>query len=222
MQPAPDLFNLSRGIEARFTTAGPSIPIMLIDNVYDQPDEIREMALSLPFSSPPYPYPGKLAVPPASASLQAMSDWALRVANEAYLPRVPPIYRDGRRIEAFRQVHTDFAITDVHPTDLSPIQQRPHVDAVPVFGLVYLNREERGGTLFFQNVAKGADAAARGGYVTSSNGEFELRGRIDAAFNRMAIYPGFIPHSGEIAGDWIEDERRFTSPRLTQRFVFLP
>jgi hypothetical protein len=38
----------------------------------------------------------------------------------------------------------------------------------------------------------------------------------------MAIYPGFIPQTGEIAGDWIEGEERFRNPRHTQRFDFFP
>ena len=41
-----------------------------------------------------------------------MFAWALRIANEQYLKRIPPIARDGRQITAFRQVHTDFAIIE--------------------------------------------------------------------------------------------------------------
>ncbi len=39
---------------------------------------------------------------------------------------------------------------------------------------------------------------------------------------RLVIYPGIVPHSGEIAGDWIHGEERFRYPRLTQRFTFFP
>jgi hypothetical protein len=222
MQTADDLFRLSASATARLTTAGGSIPVLLIDEVYERPDEIREFALGLQFESPPYAYPGKIAAPPLSPSLEAISAWALRVANKHYLRRVPPLAKDGQQITAFRKVLTDFAIIDVHPDELSPTQRLPHVDPVPVFGLIYLNREERGGTLFFERVPGGGSEQSESGYLTSSNGEYEFRGRVEAAFNRMAIYPGFIPHSGEIAGDWIADERRFSSPRLTQRFVFFP
>ena len=222
MRSPSDIFRLSPDVSANFTTAGSSIPVLLMDNVYEQPDDVRTLALSLPFSAPSYPYPGKLAVPIESEPVRAITDWALRVVNEQYLPRIPPIARDGQRITAFRQVHTDFAIIDIHPDELSSTQRLPHVDPVPVFGLIYLNREERGGTLFFEKCGSGEGVASEGGYLTESNDDFVLRGRIEGAFNRMAIYPGFIPHSGQISGDWIEDERRFTSPRLTQRFVFLP
>ena len=215
-----DLFKLSPAAEIRLTSAG-SIPVILVDNVYERPDEIREMALALSFDPPGYPYPGRIAVPPPSASLRAVTQWALHTANSRYLPNVPPIAGDGQPITAFRQVHTDFAIIDVHPDELTPTQRLPHVDPVPVFGLIYLNREERGGTLFFAPTSEPEDGP-KGGYITDSNRAFKLLGRIEAAFNRMAIYPGFIPHTGEIAGEWIEGEERFRNPRLTQRFVFLP
>jgi len=89
-----------------------------------------------------------------------------------------------------------------------------------IFGLVYFNHEPRGGTLFFRNVADTPGSAPSPGYLTDSRDGFELAGRIEPAFNRLAIYPGFVPHSGEIAGDWIRSDERFTNPRLTQRLLF--
>jgi imidazolonepropionase-like amidohydrolase len=47
-----------------------------------------------------------------------------------------------------------------------------------------------------------------------------LAGHIEGRFNRLAIYPGFVLHSGEIDGDWIEKEDRLAAPRLTQRIKF--
>lgn len=222
MQSDSDLFDLSPNLRVKFTDAGNSLPVLLIDNVYERPEAIREMALGLNFSPPNNLYPGKVASPPVVKSLRTVTEWALRMANDNYLSRIPSIAKDGQRITAFREVYTDFAVTDVHPSELSPNQRLPHVDPVPIFGLIYLNQEERGGTLFFDKAGQGSEPLPESGYLTSSNAGYRLRGRIDAAFNRMAIYPGFVPHSGHIEGDWIKDERRFTSPRLTQRFVFFP
>ena len=222
MQSDPDIFNLSRSLSVNLIDAGNSLPVLLIENVYERPEAVREMALGLTFESPPNLYPGKVASPPVTKSLRTVTEWALRMANDNYLSRIPPIAKDGQRITAFKEVYTDFAVVDIHPSELSPTQRLPHIDPVPIFGLIYLNQEDRGGTLFFEKVGQGSQQLSERGYFTSSNADYRLRGRIDAAFNRMAIYPGFIPHSGHIEGDWIEDERRFTSPRLTQRFVFLP
>ena len=216
----PDLFETAPQLEIRVDKLGGKIPVILADNVYLRPDAVREAALKLSFEPPPYPYPGSLAVPGgANPSLTALTRKVLAIVNSEYLPRVP-IAQDGRRIEAFQTVFTDFAKIDVHPDELSDLQRIPHTDPVPIFGLIYLNREERGGTLFFQQRAEVQAGAGGKGYLTESTEGFELVGRIPAAFNRLAIYPGFVPHSGEIAGDWIRGEERFRSPRLTQRLVF--
>jgi len=186
MQADDDLFRLSSSMEMKLTTAGGMIPILLIDNVYERPDDVRSMALGLSFSSPPNLYPGKIAEPPPSGSLAAVTRWALETTNAHYLPNVPPIQGGGQPIMQFERIHTDFAIVDVHPEELSPAQRLPHVDPVPVFALIYLNREERGGTLFFEQTSA---PAQEGGYITKSNDAFRLLGRIEAAFNRMAIWP---------------------------------
>ena len=90
---------------------------------------------------------------------------------------------------------------------------------MPIFALVYLNIDDRGGTLFFRQTG-GPAARPAPGYLTESRDGFALRGRIEAVFNRLAIYPGFVPHSGDISGDWIRSGERHRSPRLTQRLMF--
>jgi hypothetical protein len=91
---------------------------------------------------------------------------------------------------------------------------------VPLFGLVYLNEEDRGGTLFFRPRSCHSALPAHSGYQTDSDEFAELVGKIEGRFNRLAIYPGFILHTGEIKGDWIDGEERFSAPRLTQRLMF--
>lgn len=218
-----DLFEMSAELDIRFEKLGGQIPVVLIDDFYRRPDDVREMALGLHYAPPPYPYPGKLAlIPLPNRSLSDVMRKVLELVNGEYLPRVPPIAMNGTPIAAFRQLATDFAVVDVHPDELTPGQQRPHVDPIPVFGLIYLNREERGGTLFFHQKTPVGEKAPGVGYLTASDEAFKLIGRIEPAYNRMAIYPGFVPHCGEIAGDWIRGEERFKSPRLTQRLVFRP
>lgn len=218
-----DLFELSPELDIRLEKLGGKIPVILVDNFYRRPNDLREMALSLDYERPITPYPGKIAVirTPNPSLAKAMRK-VLELVNGEYIPRIPPILQNGRPIAAFRTLYTDFAVVDVHPDDLTPVQRNPHVDPVPVFGLVYLNPAERGGTLFFNRKARIGEKAAGTGYVTASDRKFELVGKIEPAYNRIAIYPGFVPHSGEIEGDWIRGDERFKNPRLTQRFLFHP
>lgn len=217
-----DLFELSPELDIRFEKLGGRVPVILVDGFYRRPDDIREMALTLNFEQPPTPYPGKIAeIPGTNRSLAEVMSRVLGLVNRKYLQQVP-IARNGQPIAKFGRLYTDFAVVDVHPDDLTPVQRNPHIDPVPVFGLVYLNPEERGGTLFFDRRPPTGEKTASTGYVTGSTREFELVGKIEPAYNRMAIYPGFVLHSGEIEGDWIRGEERFTNPRLTQRFRFHP
>jgi hypothetical protein len=222
MTAAPDLFALSPDLRPRMELLGGKIPVLLLDDFFADPDAVRAYALEQEFNAPPYPYPGRLALAPEdNPSLQSTRQSVLELANQ-FLSRVPPIANNGQRLTSFLRAFTDFAVVDVHPNELSDAQRLPHTDPVPVFGLVYLNCEERGGTLFFEQKARPPISDLPGGYLTESTPEYELCGRIEPAFNRLAIYPGFIPHSGEIRGDWIQSEERYSSPRLTQRFVFFP
>lgn len=199
------------------------LPVLIVDDVFQDPAEVRSTALALPYKPAGYHYPGRIAVPPSEdGSLARFLGAVLSLVNNEYLPRIPTIAFNDRPITAFGQVETDFAITDVHPDELTPDQRRPHKDPVPIFGLVYLNPEDRGGTLFFDDAAPGAGEQPRSGYCSAEDPEYRLVGKIEGLFNRLAIYPGFVRHTGEITGSWITGGDRFAAPRLTQRLIFTP
>jgi hypothetical protein len=221
MRPDMEIFALAAKLEPRFEVLGDKVPVLLVDDFYAYPDDVRARALQQSFGPAPYLYPGRLApAPRGNPTLETACDWVLNAVNRDYLPRVPILSR-GEKLTHIPNVHTDFAIVDVHPDDLAAPQRAPHIDPVPLFALVYLNHEERGGTMFFEQLAAEPAADAQG-YPTPGGHDFRLTARIEPKFNRLVIYPGFVPHSGEIAGDWIRTDERFRNPRLTQRFAFLP
>ena len=219
-----NLFALNSAARTTFQVLGGRVPVLLVDEVFSQPETMRARALELSYANPGTAYPGKIAqIDKRDRSLDLFLRGLLELVNQHYLPRVPPILANGQPIRAFRTIQPDYAITDFHPDQLEPLQRKPHTDPVSLFGLVYLNREPRGGTLFFDRARKQGSAQQEpNGYCSSGDTEFSLIGRIDGLFNRLAIYPGFILHSGEIEGDWIKGDERFQSPRLTLRLAFLP
>ena len=195
------------------------IPYLAIDGIFADPSAVRAAALALPYSSGTAHYPGRIArCPPGDSSMTRFLRQIVGIVTSEYLPHLPSA-RTGKSLSRVRGVDTDFAITDKHPSELSPNQRAPHIDAVPVFGLVYLNDPPRGGTIFCRPGGHAAGADFRSGYPRSDE-RLEVCGHIEGRFNRLAIYPGFVLHSGEIEGDWIESDDRFTSPRLTQRIMF--
>jgi hypothetical protein len=219
-----ELFNLAPqpGLPPGIEWLAPGVPVITIDNFYLSPKEVRDYALTLDYEVPPYPYPGRLAkIPGLNTSLENVKSVVLSLVNNVFRPQVP-IAMKGRSIDRYSNLHTDFGIVDLTPTQLSPQQRIPHTDPVPVFGLVYLNEEDRGGTIFFKQVAAVTPASLEPGYPSGASNAFREIARIKPAFNRLVIYPGFVPHSGEIVGDWIQGPERLSNPRLTQRFAFFP
>ena len=214
-----DLFATAATAQLSLGYIDGGIPYLTIDGILAEPLDVRAAALALPFSAATAHYPGRVArFPPGNVSLTEFLRKLVDLVTREYLPRLPPL-PSGGLLSRVRGVDTDFAITDTHPSELSANQREPHVDPVPLFGLLYLNQQSRGGTLFFKPRGQAAGAGGRSGYPRSDE-ELEVCGHIEGRFNRLAIYPGFILHSGEIAGEWIESDDRFTSPRLTQRIMF--
>lgn len=214
-------FVLNPNARAAWQLVGGQVPVVTLDGVFKNPQQVRQDALRLSYTRASTGYPGRIADIPPSLSLEQFRQNVLAFVNKQYLTRVPPIHLENGPIRQFSRVYPDLALTDFHPDELKPSQRKPHIDPNPVFALVYLNEQPRGGTLFFEK-AKTAFGTRSEGYISADDPEFKCIGRIDGLFNRLAVYPGFVLHSGEIDPSWIGTDQRFTSPRLTLRLAFFP
>lgn len=194
------------------------IPALVIDNFFAHAKELRAAALKLAFRPVPGTYPGRQAhAPRGDEELQHFQSSALATVREEYLPVLNAYLETPVQVS---QIRSDFAVVDVHPSDLTEDQRAPHADPVPIFGLVYLSLPPRGGTLFFEEVIGTDDPGLAEGYFTQGNQRWKLTGRIEGAFNRAVFYPGTLYHSGDISGKWIESDERYRYPRLTLRMLF--
>ena len=215
-----DLFATAPGASVLLDRLSGEVPILTVDGIFEDPHAVRETALALNFGPGTGSYPGRIArYRDGDPSLASFLRKVVAMVERDYLPILPPL-RDGRKITRVRGLDTDFAITELHPDELNSEQRKPHIDPVMIFGLVYLNEEQRGGTMFYKTVSRTAPADPGKGYPKASFPGLELAGRIEGRFNRLAVYPGTILHTGEIEGDWIAGDERFRSPRLTQRIMF--
>jgi hypothetical protein len=214
------VYDLSPTLELKMRRLGRFVA-MTADDVLARPDDMAEWASRQPFRPAARMYPGSQSmVVTETDEVAVFRAKILDIVNSHYLTRLN-ISRGGRPVRRLDRMNIDFARVDRLPEELLPGQTVPHVDPVPIFGLIYLSRADRGGTLFFEEEAGAGDATANHGrYADESTPGWTLCGRIEGRFNRLAIYPGFLPHSAEISGDWIRTGERLSSPRLTMRLIF--
>ena len=116
-------------------------PLMVIDNVVDDPDALVEAAGELQFQKVPRAYPGIRAAAPAAYR---------QLLTEALSDRLISFFQLKARRLSLSLCH--FSLVTLRPDELAPIQRLPHVDTVHDDGLAtvhYLFRADLGGTAFY-------------------------------------------------------------------------
>jgi len=203
-------------------TATENRPIILMDEVFDDPDGLVDYAASLA----PFPaaegnfYPGlRRLMAPAEANALMVS-YVTGVA-QALANIMGPLY--GIRRLFVRDVA--FSIVTTPPSELQPLQSLPHIDSTdPMLfaALHYLSHHEKSGTAFFRHERTGLETITRerlalytgareqeeaihgraAGYIKGSSHGFAEVARVEARFNRLAAYPGNLLHSGILPDDY--------------------
>lgn len=188
-------------------------PLLQIDTLLQDPDMLVREARRASFTpafGPAGGYPGVRAPAPPS--------YVRAVALHLF-----PILREAFDLGDVRlgRAEATLSMVTLAPGALVPSQRVPHVDThdpLQFAILHYLCAAEFGGTAFFRHRATGFetlspdrqeafDSAQReesrldpaAGYRVGSDRWFEEIGRVDAAFNRVAIYRSQLLHSGVIA-----------------------
>lgn len=202
------------------TIGDTDIPVVVVDNFYENPDIVRDFALSLPYTK---------------------SKW---VCNYSPGERI----RLGLDIRVIRNITyhlLNLKQWEIKPTSmqvifnkmrgdekLEAVQTNPHIDGVDMLNsamILYLNKPEEcvGGTSFYRHKRTRLDMCrtkeqfestfdnfpklTRTDYkdfITESNDEWELIDMIEMKYNRMIVYPPNVFHSGYLTrNDFLEYDR---------------
>ena len=201
------------------------IPVLYVENFYEDPDEVRRAAVNASYDLSVAQYPGRHApIPPQEVA--PVTEVIARIAT-----------RLGDRVYSAADFHSDFSIVTTKPDDLLPSQQHPHIDPTPVLGLVYLTPESTEGTSFYFNEMLGiavvtsdeerkahvdfldrhAAELAPGGYDFTRHKVWRRIYTIEPTFNRFVLYPGNVFHAIDI--NTIDDTLDMHRVRVTQRFI---
>ena len=172
--------------------------VVIKDEFYSNPDDIRQLAISKPYQQPPAGTP-RLAV---TAICNEDESKAMFDLLQPYLPQVP----DNRIVSA----NILFRYT------LAAAQKKIfcHVDGCSNAGIVYLSKPEHcaGGTTIYRHKATGDEKYRKENrhlYDLRDPQQWEIISEIEMTYNRLVMYPGQLFHAITpiFFGDSIENAR---------------
>jgi hypothetical protein len=193
-------------------------PLLVIDNLVADADELVNIAAREEFTGQSRYYPGIRAAAPRAYQDLLSSRLAATLAEHFELR--------GSRVQ-FSLCH--YSLVTTPPAQLMVPQRIPHVDSLPRSGLAsvhYLFKRPLGGTAFYRHRKTGFEyidearnetylrslreenltaESAGAGYINGDTGLFERIAQQDGVFNRMLVYRRNSLHSGCIAQDFIPD-----------------
>ena len=127
-------------------------PLLVVDNLYQDPSYVRDVALSMEYSPPQRAHPGMVAKLETDIAELHKLVWE-HVGKPFGYSIENAINRSSFPGMTFMKIHRA-------KEDLTIHQCRPHADPVRIAGVIYLNLPEHcvGGTAFFKHRASGAEA----------------------------------------------------------------
>jgi len=189
-------------------------PVVVIDNFVQDPDHVIDMAVDMA----PFPhqeghyYPGRRRriTPQDGESFEYVS-----AVCQALVPVMHSVYG----VNSFDILDAGFSLVTLQPKELQPLQTIPHFDHHDADGYAiihYLSKNPGGGTAFYRHDRTGfetlteerltayregrdMDVQALGrpfGYHHGDRNGFSELAMVEARFNRAAIYPGNLLHTG--------------------------
>jgi hypothetical protein len=193
----------------KLTIGRENAPLVVIDNLVADPEELVSDAVSKRYTAPHSYYPGLRAKAPLSYQMFIVGE--LRGLLCDYFGLEAPSLR-------FSMCH--YSVVTTSPAQLTPLQRIPHVDSHEARGLAsihYLFKTDLGGTAFYRHRSTGfefVDESRRATYYPALERElagptapapdyidgdtplFERVGIQAGVFNRMLIYRRNSLHSG--------------------------
>lgn len=211
-------------------------PVVVIDNFVQDPDVLVDQAARMA----PFPKPAGNYYPGVRRMITS-DDGQVYDYVQAICRSVASLIGSTYQVPNLEFIEASFSLVTTRPEALVSLQSRPHIDSSEAgyFAVLhYLSRKAGGGTGFYRQVRTGFETilpdrvAAYGAaqardenifgppsaYFSGSSDGYAEIAKVDARFNRAAIYPGNLLHSGLLPDDFdfSPDPRQ---GRLTANFL---
>ena len=207
----------------RLTIGVERAPLLVIDNLVADPDELVEMAAGKTFGDVASYYPGVRAKVPLTFQRFLLDELRGEFANTF-----------GSVASQLRFTACHFSLITTPKEGLTYMQRIPHVDSLfnhELALILYLFRANLGGTAFYRHRKTGFEVidqsrhaeywqhiqdeqaeVERGppGYISGNTDFYEQVGHQECRFNRMLVYRRTSLHSGAVPPDFVpvSDPRR--------------
>ncbi|KAA1176110.1 hypothetical protein FWJ25_02970 [Marinobacter salinexigens] len=202
------------------------VPLFVIDDFYVDPQKVRAFAFERSFPDSQAYYPGRhQPLDPGMPGIAPFRVFVSKVLSHATKRNISP-----------ESINTDFSVLTTAENALVENQGQPHIDGTPMLGVIYLNVQDYGGTVFFRNrdtgsmtvvspaekahyesVTKSQSEKRPDTYITDSQGAWEKVTAIEGRLNRLVIWPGNVWHSVEVKVP--PEQGSLNEKRLTQRVI---
>lgn len=219
----PELFALNPAAQLRVETTSAGVQVLIVDHFYADPFAVRAAALGGEFDSSVAYYPG-MHSRIDGASTRDLFATLTRMLSLLGEIRVEPEY-----------FWSDFSIVTTPASQMLAKQKHPHIDPVPLAGLVYLNHDVEVGTCFFRHeptglaVVRTEEEAERynawlnefgeqcqpATYAIGDDGIWQRAYAVQGKFNRFVMYAGNAFHSIDMRD--VVANPTLDKVRLTQR-----
>ncbi len=213
--------NPAATISVEHTPAGTAV--LIVDDFYADPYAVRAAALDGRYDASMAYYPGMHSSIDRSETAELFAIVTRMLALLGNVRAVP---------ESF---WSDFSIVTTPAAQMLAKQKHPHIDPVPLAGLVYLNPDFEIGTCFFRHLPTGlalmetvedsvryqawmdefGEQSQPATYAIGDDGTWERLYAIQGKFNRMVMYASNAFHSIDMRD--VAANPTMDRARLTQR-----
>ena len=217
-----EIFKLGKPKIDYRTIGDTKIPLVVVDNFYQNPNTVRDFALSLPYTKSKY---------------VCLNSPGERVNLELDIRIIRDVTYKLMRLQTSNIKPNPAAVTFNKMNGgekLEALQINPHVDDINNLNtamIVYLNKpnECEGGTAFYRHKRTGLEICKTqeqvastfddfpkltrteyDDFITESNDEWELIDMVKMKYNRMIVYPPNVFHSAYLTKDNFLEYDRIT------------
>jgi len=202
----------------RLTIGAERAPLLVLDNVLADPDELVDLAAGKSYGNVASYYPGVRAKVPLTFQQFLLDLLRAELAS---------VFGMGATAPRFTACH--FSLVTTPHGELTYMQRIPHIDSLmsnELALILYLFRADLGGTDFYRHRATGfeyIDQARNAeywrhiqeeqaavertstGYIDGDTEFYERVGRQAAVYNRMLVYRRTSLHSGALKPDFVPE-----------------